>query len=113
GHAIEKVAGYGVYSHGAAVAEGMRFAARLAQRVAGVPEEFVLRQTELLDALGLGPILGEIDTDGLRLAMSSDKKSRGGTPRFVLATAPGRFTVTPVSEAILTEELRAWACDRG
>ncbi|MDO9108839.1 MAG: 3-dehydroquinate synthase [Coriobacteriia bacterium] len=27
GHAIEKVAGYGVYSHGAAVAEGMRFAA--------------------------------------------------------------------------------------
>ena len=29
-HAIETCAGYGVYSHGAAVAEGMRFAARLA-----------------------------------------------------------------------------------
>ena len=30
GHAIEKVAGYGVVPHGIAVAEGMRFAARLA-----------------------------------------------------------------------------------
>lgn len=113
GHAIEKVAGYGVYSHGAAVAEGMRFAARLAQRVAGVSEEFTLRQTELLDSLGLDPILGELDPDELRLAMSSDKKSRGGTPRFVLATAPGLFAVIPVSEAIVTEELRAWARDRG
>ena len=32
GHAIEKVAGYGVVPHGLAVAEGMRFAARLAER---------------------------------------------------------------------------------
>lgn len=113
GHAIEKVAGYGVYSHGAAVAQGMRFAARLAQRVAGVSEEFVYRQAKLLDALGLDPILGEFDPDELRLAMSSDKKSRGGTPRFVLATAPGHFTVSPVDEAIVAEELRAWTRDRG
>jgi shikimate kinase / 3-dehydroquinate synthase len=35
GHAIERVAGYGVVPHGVAVAEGMRFAARLAVRVLG------------------------------------------------------------------------------
>lgn len=113
GHAIEKVAGYGSYAHGVAVAEGMRFAARLAQRVAGAPADFVQRQTNLLDALGLVPLLGDFDPDALRLAMSADKKSRAGTPRFVLATAPGEFTVTSVDEDVLAEELRVWTRERG
>ena len=34
GHAVESLAGYGTYSHGAAVAEGMRFAARLGAAIA-------------------------------------------------------------------------------
>lgn len=34
-HAIETLAGYGTYSHGAAVAEGMRFAAFLSQGLVG------------------------------------------------------------------------------
>lgn len=113
GHAIEKVAGYGAYAHGNAVAEGMRFAACLAHRVLGAPSEFVRRQTDLLDTLGLVPLIGEFDPDALRLAMSADKKSRAGTPRFVLAKAPGEFTVTAVDEDILVEELCAWARERG
>ncbi len=113
GHAIEKVAGYGVFPHGVAVAEGMRFAARLAERVVGAPQTFTARQADLLDALGLTPIIGEFDPDALRLAMSSDKKSREGRPRFVLAEAPGQFVVVPVDENILTAELHAWARERG
>ncbi len=52
-HAIETCAGYGVYSHGAAVAEGMRFAARLAAAKLGTSLEFVETQDKLLDTLGL------------------------------------------------------------
>jgi len=113
GHAIEKVAGFGVYSHGAAIAEGMRFAARLAERVLGVDPAFGARQAVLLDSLGLTPLVGEFDPDALRLTMSSDKKSRGGNTRFVLASAPGESSVMPIADDVLAEELRAWARERG
>lgn len=53
GHAIEKLAGYGTYSHGAAVAEGMRFAIRLGAALESTPLELVQEQDELLDQLGL------------------------------------------------------------
>ena len=52
GHAVEALAGYGTFSHGAAVAEGMRFAARLGVDVVGTSAELVDAQDELLDALG-------------------------------------------------------------
>lgn len=113
GHAIEKVAGFGAYSHGAAVAEGMRFASRLAERTLGVAPEFTARQAALLDSLGLKRLVGEFDPDALRLAMSSDKKTRGGATRFVLASAPGESCVTPIDDDLLAEELRAWARERG
>lgn len=113
GHAIEKVAGYGVVPHGVAVAEGMRFAARLAERVGAAPSSFHERQQALLDALGLLTLRGAFDADAIRLAMSSDKKARGGTPRFVLATTPGQVVVQSVDETVLADELRAWARERG
>ncbi len=113
GHAIEKVAGYGTYPHGIAVAEGMRFAARLAERVKGVDPAFARRQGALLDSLGLLELRGEFDADALRLAMSSDKKARSGSPRFVLALAPGNHVVESVAEDVLAEELRSWAQSRG
>ncbi len=109
GHAIEKVAGYGTFTHGAAVAEGMRFAARLAERIAGASPEFTARQERLLDAVGLQRIGGGFDADAIRSAMSSDKKSRGGVPRFVLLVRPGEVMVTRVEEQILAEELARWA----
>ena len=49
GHAVEALAGYGTFSHGAAVAEGMRFAARLGVALADTPLDFVRMQDELLD----------------------------------------------------------------
>ena len=42
GHAVEALAGYGTFSHGAAVAEGMRFAARLAAALAGGLAAFLI-----------------------------------------------------------------------
>lgn len=108
GHAIEKVAGYGVVPHGLAVAEGMRFAARLAVRTGAASSEFARRQDVLLDRLGLVPLPRVYDCEALASAMTSDKKARGGRPRFVLATAPGEHIVTHIDEAVLKDELCAW-----
>jgi 3-dehydroquinate synthase len=108
GHALERVLGYGTLPHGVAVAEGLRFAARLAERVLGVEPGFRERQDRLLDAMGLPALVGDFDTDAIRLSMSLDKKARGGVPRFVLATAPGEYVVTQIDSDVLAEELESW-----
>ena len=116
GHALERVLGYGVLPHGIAVAEGMRFASRLAVRVLGASESFVARQDALLDALDLPALRGDFDADALRLAMSGDKKARGGAPRFVLVEEPGSYAVIPVDDDLLARELLSWqrsAAERG
>ena len=60
GHAIEKVAGYGAVPHGLAVAEGMRFAARLAERVSVRRRRVdAPRRRRLLDALRACRTIGQ------------------------------------------------------
>ena len=111
GHAIEKVAGYGTVPHGLAVAEGIRFAAGLAVDAVGASPEFAARQQRLLDALSIPRVRLAADAGELRGAMSSDKKARGGTPRFVLAVAPGQFVVQAVDEDLLRLHLRRYRSD--
>lgn len=112
GHAIEKVAGYGVVPHGVAVAEGMRFAARLSVEVAGASREFVRRQDKLLDGLGLRALDKAYDSQALFSAMMADKKARRGQVRFVLVDEPGVWRCEPVSEKTVREHLEAWAASR-
>ncbi len=107
-HAIEKVAGYGVIPHGLAVAAGLRFAAGLSVRLGLASDHFAARQVELLDALGLSPTLVDLDIDAVRYAMRSDKKVRAGEIRFILATEPGSWTVIPVEDRMIAEELNAF-----
>ena len=102
GHAVESLAGYGTYSHGAAVAEGMRFAARLGQRLVGTPEELVAAQDELLDALGCAALGWRAPAGAMLEAMKRDKKARGGAVRFVLPE------VVAVEDDVLLEALAAW-----
>lgn len=111
GHAIEKVAGYGIVPHGLAVAEGIRFAATLAVDAVGASREFAARQQSLLGTLAIPRIRLTASASELRDAMSSDKKARGGTPRFVLAIAPGEFVVRPVDEGVLQAHLRRYVAD--
>lgn len=105
GHAIERVAGYGVVPHGAAVAEGMRFAARLARRVAAAPEWVAGRQEALLDALGIGRPDYPRDVAALVEAMHADKKARGGQVRFALLAEPGEFVAVAVRDEVIADEL--------
>ncbi|WP_165044492.1 3-dehydroquinate synthase [Adlercreutzia sp. ZJ138] len=111
-HAIEKLSGYGTYSHGAAVAEGMRFAARLAADLLGTPEELVETQDELLDALGLPALSWSASPVDMLDAMKRDKKARGGQVRFVLPRDVGNWELVEVSDDILRAHLQQWTASK-
>jgi 3-dehydroquinate synthase len=109
GHALEKVSGYGAIPHGVAVAEGMRFAARLSVEAGSASMELVRRQDRLLDALGLPALDSWFEPSALQEAMHSDKKARGGSVRFVLLDAAGVWRCEPVTDALIGEHVAAWA----
>lgn len=89
-HAYETCGGYGKLLHGEAVAIGMTDAARLARKMELVSDEFVSRQTKLLEALWLPTApLAEFATDELLAVMRRDKKAVGGQMRFILPTRIG------------------------
>ncbi len=108
GHAVEKLAGFGTYSHGAAVAEGMRFALRLAVALVDAPLDLVEAQDSLLDQLGLPSLDFSASADEMLEAMHTDKKTRGGVLRFVLPSDVGRWTVREVDDDTVREHLQAW-----
>lgn len=112
GHALEKALGYGTVSHGAAVAEGMRFAARLSVEVAGAGPEFVKRQDRVLDTLGMATLDVRLQPRVLLDVMRGDKKSRGGKVRMVVVGAPGAWSCDPVPDSTVLEHLDAWAATK-
>lgn len=90
GHAIETAGGYAL-PHGSCVALGMILEARVGERL-GVTRkgtsEVLLRMASLL---GLPTRLPETLTPEAVLAFTrSDKKGRGGRPRYVLLSLAGR-----------------------
>ncbi len=89
GHAIEQVAGYGVYLHGEAIAMGMVFAARLSEQLQGFPAEDTARLLRLLQHLRLPVARPEVSWPDVAAALSRDKKRAGGTVGFVLAEQLG------------------------
>jgi len=100
GHAIEAVAGYGIYLHGEAISIGMSAAGWLScRRVQLAPAE-AGRIDRLLSRFGLPIRLArELDENELLAAMSRDKKSRGGALRFVLARRIGQVELHEVTSA--------------
>ncbi len=112
GHAVEALAGYGTFSHGAAVAEGMRFAARLGAAIVGTSEELIAAQDELLDALGLPALAWSAPAGEMLAAMKRDKKTRAGEVRFVLPRDIGDWELVSVPDEVLLEQLRAWEASK-
>jgi len=93
GHAIETVAGYGQFTHGEAVAIGMRAALYLSHQ--RHPDQIDRdRIDSVLRALPLQNDPSDLDREAVFEAMQSDKKNRGDTVRFVLLRAPGEAYVT-------------------
>lgn len=113
GHAIENVAGYGAFTHGLAVAEGMRFASRLAVEAAHAPRSFITRIEALLNSLELSALEERFEPEEIMLALHADKKVRGGVTRWVLADGPGVWRCQAVEDSTIMEHLEAWAGSKG
>ena len=107
-HAIENAAGYGTVSHGRAVAEGMRFAARLSVDVLGLDPAVVKQQDALLDALGLPEIPWVADAGHLQQIMLTDKKALAGQVRFVLLDDIASWQLVSVPSETIAAHLQAW-----
>lgn len=108
GHAIEVVSGYGKYLHGEAVAVGMMAAAGIATRLGMIDSELVERQRRVLESYNLPTRAKNLDAETIINATRSDKKSRGGTIRWVLLEGPGRATTRrDVPDDVVLEAVRA------
>jgi len=92
GHAIENSSGYGKFLHGEAIAIGQVAAAKLSQKMLGLPSGDAARIEKLLVQAGL-PVRIKVNParrKKLFAAMLLDKKVSGGEIKFVLAEKIGR-----------------------
>lgn len=100
GHAIELASGYGLLTHGEAIAIGMRAALHLSSSVLSksvFQADAILHAFERADAL-ISRIPGACALDGLSInalvaAMATDKKRTREGPRFVVLSAVGKAVV--------------------
>ena len=101
-HAIEKCAGYGVYVHGEAVSIGMVFAAKLSASLGTISDDEALRLEKLLESFGLPTQIPEnLGADEMIQSMRHDKKSVGGSLRFVLLDGIGHSYTKTLDERIV------------
>ncbi len=108
GHALESAASYRGLKHGHAVAMGMVFAARLAIELKLCDENVLERLTRLLKRIGLPAGIGRpIRPEEILETMHHDKKTRGGTLRWVLPRRIGEVDVgCKVDDSIVAELLK-------
>ncbi|PQJ35854.1 3-dehydroquinate synthase [Salinibacter sp. 10B] len=105
GHAIEKVAGYGTFSHGEAVAVGMRAGLYLSHQrhPDAIPRD---RADHLIQAIPVEADPSALSFDAVYDAMAADKKNEGDTIRFVLLDRLGHaYVCDGVSES---DARQAW-----
>lgn len=92
GHAIEKLTNYQVYSHGIAVALGMRAAGRLSTIINLWTKEDEERQNRLLNLYGF-PKHYIVNKDEAWSAMGIDKKADKGKRVFILPSKIGEVRI--------------------
>lgn len=108
GHAVEKCAGYGRYAHGEAVAVGMAFAARLSEGLGTLSARDSARICALLEKFSLPVrVPRDLGAGDLVAAMRNDKKSVGGSLRFVLLDGIGRSYTRALGEDFVGEALES------
>jgi len=96
GHAVEAALGYGVVTHGEAVAYGMLVAAHLSVQRGLCPREDAARLEKLLRRFELIPGTRP-SPERLETYIVRDKKRRDGVLQFVLTPGVGSVTLAPVS----------------
>ena len=89
-HALESLTRYKRYQHGEAVAWGMMCAALLGHEIGITSANDVARIVTLIRRMGPLPCWPDVAAEKFIDAMHSDKKSRDGNLRFVLAPRIGK-----------------------
>jgi len=89
GHAIEAATGFSRFSHGEAVALGLRAVLWLSRRLCGLPAAQETRGLALLDGLGLPSKLKGVAADDIAALTRRDKKAGGDGVGYVLLDALG------------------------
>ena len=92
GHAIENSSGYGKFLHGEAIAIGQVAAAKLSQKILGLPSGDVGRIEQLFVQAGL-PVKLKLNSARRKMLLAAirlDKKVSDGEVKFVLAKMIGR-----------------------
>jgi len=107
-HAIEAATGFARYTHGAAVALGLRAALRLSERLCGLSPEEAARGVRLLDGLGLPARLTGVSAQDVSALIGRDKKAAEGGVGFVLLEALGRPITGAAVPGPLQEEVVQW-----
>ncbi|MGQ9631138.1 MAG: 3-dehydroquinate synthase [bacterium] len=106
GHAVETLTGYGTYRHGEAVAFGMIGATKIAEEMGLLNPYRARRIVDLIQRVAPAEI-PHLDPEEVWGAMSLDKKSLGGTVRFVLTPDIGRAVVSDkVSKDMVARAIR-------
>ena len=106
GHAIEAGLGYGQWLHGEAVGCGMVLAARLSEKVCGLPQADVERIRAVVKAIDCptdAPALEGVEQ--WMSLMRGDKKTQGGQINFVLMPRIGQAVVNAAPEQLVRELL--------
>jgi len=98
GHALESATRYKKYQHGEAVAWGMMAAALYGHEIRITPAADASRIISLIRRMGRLPAWPNVAAKRLIELMGSDKKSRNGQLRFVLATRIGKAATYDASE---------------
>jgi len=112
GHAIEKATGYKKYLHGEAISLGMRAAAWLSRREAGLSQEDARDLDLALISNNLPVVLDKkVDSQAILAALGNDKKvASDGVNRWVLLTELGQAesgrVISPALVAQAVEYLR-------
>lgn len=104
GHALEAATGYTQILHGEGVSIGMLAASRLATQLGMFTEPETVRQTKLLEAIGLptttSPLIdpSQVVPSELVRLMWRDKKVQAGKLRFILPTSIGKVELVDVDD---------------
>jgi len=102
GHALENVAGYGQWLHGEAVSLGMVIAAAIAQQAGMIAEAGVIRQRQLLAALGLAVSYdGPVQASAILGATQVDKKVAGKQVHWVMPQSIGKVIVSTMPDELV------------
>lgn len=101
GHAIESLGAYTSYSHGEAVALGMRAEIEYSRRAGLLPDRERGTALGLIRKYGMGGSGGELEAGRVIEHMRYDKKNRQGEVRCVLLEGIGR----PVYDRRIDEDL--------